>query len=102
MQNNDQRYEEILKNLARRRPFGSKPRDDKPQTPHDHALDLVNAYDNLANLTSLNYPGILCYGPKALRRSAWSAVVIWYHQKGYHGYTANDRQTTPSLSRASL
>lgn len=80
------RYNDILNRIATRRPFGSKPLDDKPQTPHDRALDLINAYDSLANLTSLSYPDILCYGPKALRRSAWSAVVIWHHQKGYHGY----------------
>ena len=87
---NAQRYDEILKNIARRRPFGGKPRDDKPQTPHDRALDLINAYDSLASLTSRSYPDILCHGPKALRRSAWSAVVIWYHQKGYHGYQQLD------------
>ncbi len=86
MHDNDQRYDDILNRIATRRPFGGKPRDDKPKTPHDRALDLINAYDSLASLTALYYPDVLCYGPKALRRSAWSAVAIWYHQKGYHGY----------------
>ena len=29
---------------------------------------------------------MLCYGPKSLRGAAWSAVVVWFHHKGYHGY----------------
>ena len=80
------RYNDILKKIASRRPFGSKPHDDKPQTPHDRALDLLNAYDSLAKLTQGNYPNLLCYGPKALRSAAWSAVVFWYRQSAYHGF----------------
>jgi hypothetical protein len=87
---NQERYDDILNRIARRRPFGSKPRADRPLTPQDRALDLINAYDSLASLTSLEYPDILCYGPKVLRRSAWSAVVVWYHRKGYHGYLQLD------------
>lgn len=87
---NQQRYRDILNRIARRRPFGGKPLDETPQTPCDRALDLVNAYDSFVNLTQQSYPDILCYGPKALRRSAWSAVVIWHHQKAYHGYQLLD------------
>ena len=84
--NDQQRYHDILKRIAKRRPFGSVPQDEEPLTPQDRALDLINACDSFANLTQHSYPDILCYGPKALRQSAWSAVVIWYHRKGYHGY----------------
>ena len=80
------RYETIMRKIAGRRPFGGKTRDDKPGTLHDRILDMVNAFDSVATLTQDTYPDILCHGPKALNGSAWSAVVIWYHPKGYHGY----------------
>lgn len=82
----DERYQDILKKIAAGRPFGSKRREQLPQTPHDRALDRINAYDTLAQLTRRDYRRALCYGPKSLRGSAWSAVVVWYHHKGYHGY----------------
>ena len=86
----DRRYQDILNKIASRGPFGSKSPVDKPQTPQDSALDLINAYDSLIPLTERSYDSILCYGPKSLRRSAWSAVVIWYQKKGYHGYQTLD------------
>ena len=84
--NNTDRYEDILKRIAERRPFGSQQRRDKPETPHDRVLDLINAYDSFADQAQRNYEQILCYGPKHIRGAAWSAVVIWYRPKGYHGY----------------
>ena len=82
----DERYDDILKKIAEARPFGSKRRELLPQTPHDRALDRINAFDTLAPLARAEYRGALCYGPKSLRGSAWSAAVVWYHHKGYHGY----------------
>lgn len=82
----DERYEDILKRIAEGRPFGSKRRELLPQMPHDRALDRINAFDTLAQLARRDYRQVLCYGPKSLRGSAWSAAVVWYHHKGYHGY----------------
>ena len=87
---NDRRYQDILNKIACRGPVGSKSPVDKPQTPQDSALDLINAYDSLIPLAERSYDSILCYGPNSLRRSAWSAVVIWYQNKGYHGYQTLD------------
>ena len=81
-----ERYQDILKKIAEGRPFGSRRREPLPQTPHDRALDRINAFDTLAPLARKDYRHALCYGPKSLRGSAWSAVVVWYHHKGYHGY----------------
>ncbi len=85
-ENNEDRYEDILKRIAERRPFGSKWREILPQSPHERALDRINAYDSLAYLSRGEYEQWLCYGPKSLRGSAWSGVVVWAHRKGYHGY----------------
>lgn len=81
-----QRYEDILKNISRRRLFGSGKTEEEPRRLHDRALDLMNAFDAFAELSQRKFSNILCYGPKAVRRPAWSGVVIWYHCKGYHGY----------------
>ena len=81
-----QRYDSILRNIASRRPFGGAKPDENPRRLHDRALDLINAFDELAELTQAEFKHILCYGPKAFRGQAWSGVVIWYHSKGYHGY----------------
>ena len=83
---NEDRYEDILKRIAERRPFGQKRRDILPQTPHERALDRINAFDCLSNLTRQPYDHWLCYGPKSLRGPAWAGVVVWAHRKGYHGY----------------
>lgn len=82
----NQRYENILKNIERRRPFGSVRKEEKPRAPQDRVLDLLNAFDALAELTQREFERILCYGPQTVRGRAWSGVVIWYHSKGYHGY----------------
>ncbi|MCY3834262.1 MAG: hypothetical protein OXG85_14715 [Chloroflexi bacterium] len=82
----EQRYDDILRRIAKRRPFGSAPDDQKPGTPHDRALDMVNAFDTMAELAQGQYAKILCYGPQALQGRAWSGAVIWYHKRGYHGY----------------
>ncbi len=83
---NEDRYHDIMKRIAERRPFGGRTRQQQPQTPHDRALDLLNVYDSLAELTTREYAGFLCYGPKYQRGRAWAGVVIWRHRKGYHGY----------------
>ncbi|MCY4017920.1 MAG: hypothetical protein OXG39_00785 [Chloroflexi bacterium] len=83
---NQQRYDEIMRKIAGRRPFGDKTSAERRVSPHDRALDMVNAYDSFARLTQETYPNILCHGPKALHGKAWSGVVVWYHLKGYHGY----------------
>lgn len=82
----ERRYEDIMRQIAARKPFGKPRRDARPPTPHDRALNLVNAYDSLRQLSERRYARILCQGPKTLRGAAWSAVVIWYRVKGYHGY----------------
>ena len=83
---NEQRYEEILKKIAGRKHFASRARDDKPRKPHDFVLDQLNAYDSLAALAEREYVHILCHGPKTVSATAWSAVLAWFHKKGYHGY----------------
>ena len=82
----DERYDDILKKIAEARPFSRNRRELLPQTPHDRALDRINAFDTLAPLARAEYRGALCYGPKSLRGAAWSAAVVWFHRKGYHGY----------------
>ena len=82
----EKRYDDILKRIARRRPFGSDPPGDAPPKPQERALDLLNAFDRLAELAQRDFEPILCYGPQTLRAPAWSGVVVWYHRKGYHGY----------------
>ena len=82
----NQRYQEILNKINRRRPFGSRREEEKPRAPHDQVLDLLNAYDALAELTQRDFDPILVYGPRTVRGRAWSGVVIWYHKRGYHGY----------------
>lgn len=81
-----QRYQNILKNIERRRPFGRDRKEEKPRAPQDRVLDLLNAFDALAELAQRDFEQILCYGPQTARGRAWSGVVIWYHSKGYHGY----------------
>jgi len=83
---NQKRYEDILKQIARRKPFGNRQPENQAATPQDCILDLMNAWDALASLTQRAYGDIVCYGPKSIRGAAWSAAVIWYHSKGYYGY----------------
>lgn len=83
---NEERYDDILRRIANRSPSGSSQREARSATPHDRTLDLINAYDALARLARDEYAHYLCYGPKTFAGSAWSGVVIWYHRKGYHGY----------------
>ena len=84
----EERYQDILKRIAERPAFGSRQRETPPPTPHQRALDRVNAYDCLAGLARREYAGWFCYGPKALGGKAWAGVLIWAHRKGYHGYKA--------------
>ena len=82
----NQRYQDILKRIDSRRPFRSRSEEEKPRAPQDQVLNLLNAYDALADLAGRDFAHILCYGPRTCRAPAWSGVVIWYHNKGYHGY----------------
>ena len=84
--NKAQRYADIQQRIAKRRPFGSPPQEETPQKPTDRVLNLLNTFDSLAELSQRSYGRVLCYGPKALHGPAWSGVVIWYHNRGYHGY----------------
>ena len=81
-----QRYEDILKKIERRRPFGSAQEEEKPRRPQDRVLDLLNSFDALADIAQRDFERVLCYGPQTFHGPAWSGVVIWYHSKGYHGY----------------
>lgn len=85
-EDSDRRYDDILKKIARRRPFGSDRPGDTPPKPQERALDLLNAFDALADLARRDYQPIPCYGPRTVGGAAWSGVVLWYHGKGYHGY----------------
>lgn len=83
---NQRRYDEIMRKIAGRKPLGRRTPAQESVKPHGRALDMVNAYDSFARLTQGAYANILCHGPKALHGNAWSGVLVWYRQKGYHGY----------------
>ncbi len=83
---NQERYEDILKRIAERKPFGSKRPPIQAKTPQERALDRINAYDCLAEIARREYAGWMVYGPKSLRGAAWAGVMVWAHRKGYHGY----------------
>ncbi|MCY4145678.1 MAG: hypothetical protein OXE95_10030 [Chloroflexi bacterium] len=85
-QPDDSRYQAILGRIAARRSFGSAHPQEKSARPQDQALDLLNAFDTWSDLALREYDRILCHGPKTVRGAAWSGVVIWYHNKAYHGY----------------
>lgn len=85
-QDSSDRYEHILKRIAESRPFGGRGREILPQTPHERALDRINAFDSMSALRRQDYDRWLCYGPKSVAGSAWAGVVVWAHHKGYHGY----------------
>jgi len=82
---NQQRYDNILQRIAHRKPFKSQA-ESKPKSPYDLILDSLNAYDTFDVLTHAKYTHIITHGPKVIRRKTWSGVVIWYRDKGYHGY----------------
>ncbi len=81
-----ERYQDILKKIAGRKPFGETRLQQKSQAPHDRVLDFINAYDSLASLAQRDYQQVMCNGPKYMRGAAWSGVLIWWRHKGYHGY----------------
>lgn len=84
---NQERYDDILKRIANRKPFQSSQSDQKkPKSSYDMILDYVNAFDTLSRIPMKKYDSILCYGPQVIRKVSWSGVVVWYRQKGYHGY----------------
>ncbi len=83
---NQRRYDAIMRKIAARGRFGSEPQTRAQASPHERALDMLNAYDSFARLSQASYPKVLCHGPKALQAKVWAAVVIWYRPKGYHGY----------------
>ena len=77
-----QRYEHILNNINKCRPFGRAKPEEKPRAPHDRALDLINAFDALAELPQAEFKNILCYGTQSSSRTmpgqAWSSgITAW-------------------------
>ncbi len=80
------RYEDILKRIANRKPFGQDSVNPKPSSPRDLILDALNTYDTLDKLAQKPYDHIIVHGPKVRRFKTWSGVVIWYRNKGYTGY----------------
>lgn len=82
---NQQRYDDILKRIANRKPFG-QPVEEKSKSTYDLILDYLNTYDTFATLTLKSYKRILCYGPQVIRKPGWTGVISWYLNKGYHGY----------------
>ena len=83
--NNQRRYEDILKRITNRKPFGQSS-EQKPKSAYDLILDSLNAYDTFAALTLKTYDNILCYGPQVIHQPTWTGVIIWYLNKGYYGY----------------
>ena len=86
MKNSEARYDDIIKRIAEREPFGRERRQLQPRTPHQRALDRINAYDCLSKLARPEYARWFCHGPKALSGKAWAGALVWAHRKGYHGY----------------
>lgn len=84
---NQQRYDDILKRIAKRKSIDKNQAEQKPKSAYDLILDSLNAYDKMATLQLQDYKHILCYGPQVIRQPKESGVVIWYRNKGYHGYT---------------
>jgi len=82
---NDDRYNEILKKIAARKPFGAESQSAQG-SPLDLILDYLNAYDTLDALAQGTYSTILCYGPQVMRGDSWVGVLIWSHAKSYYGY----------------
>lgn len=85
-QNNDDRYQEIMKRIANRKPFEMNQKQKKNSSVYDKIADSLNLLDTLAKLSNKQYENIICHGPKALNYSNWSGVVLWYRPKGYYGY----------------
>jgi len=83
---NQTRYEDILKRIAQRKPFGKSQVEAKPRSAYDLILDSVNAYDTLNAIRQKPHKRVIVHGPKSRQRSTWSGVMIWYRDKGYHGY----------------
>jgi hypothetical protein len=83
---NQKRYEDILKRIADRKSIKQDQTEQKVKTAYDLILDSLNVYDRIATLPQRNYQHILCYGPQVVRHDSSSGVVIWYRKKGYYGY----------------
>lgn len=86
VQDNNERYEDILKRIANRKPFEANKDVKKPSSIYDTIVDSLNMYDMIARLTQKQYQHIICHGPKIVTHKEWSGVVIWYRPKGYYGY----------------
>jgi hypothetical protein len=57
--------------------------------PLGQALDDINAWGYLEEQQQARHNSISCYGPKVLRGFlpvTWTAVMIWYKQRGYYFY----------------
>lgn len=85
-ESSEERYEDILKRIAERKPFRGQSPENQPAKPHERVLDQINAYDCLADIARRQYASWTLYGPMSLRGAAWAGLMIWAHRKGYHGY----------------
>lgn len=56
------------------------------QLARSHLLDGLNAADVLAAKQQSAAAGWLCFGPKAVHRAVYSAVMIWLRPVGYYHY----------------
>ena len=83
---NQQRYDDILKRIAERKSFDKNQVEQKPKSAYDLILDSLNTYDHMAALPLRDYKHILAYGPQVIQQATGSGVVIWYRNKGYYGY----------------
>lgn len=53
-------------------------------------LDGLNAFGVLETVQKRPPPGLLCFGPQAVRGESWVGVVIWYRPPGYYHYQTID------------
>lgn len=83
---NNERYNDILKRIAQRKPFGQPEADKKPTSAYDLILDSLNAYDTIDRLAHRAYKTHIVHGAVIRRYKTWSGVMLWYRPTGYHGY----------------
>ena len=81
MSDNDARYQDILRRIAQRK---NKP--PPPTSDLEQILDALNTLDVMRDAYRRQTTDFLCYGPRSFKQDNWASVVIWYRQKGYHGY----------------
>lgn len=58
----------------------------KPTNPQARILAGLNVLSVLDDNTAKYLRDVLHYGPSSFTGKGWAAALIWYRQKGYHGY----------------